>query len=181
MLLVEYSGTAEEVAERLAARWPRSAATSARSHVTLLPDAADVARRCACARRSCRCSSARSDATKPVAFVEDAAVGPERLEEFVVRFEELLEREQTWACFYGHASVGCLHIRPALDTQEPGDVARMRRIAERVADLVIELGGSLSGEHGDGLSRSEFLERMYGPQLIAAFASSRRRGTRTAC
>ena len=112
----------------------------------------------------------RSDSTKPVAFVEDAAVGPDRLEEFVVRFEELLEGERTWACFYGHASVGCLHIRPALDTREPGDVARMRRIAERVADLVIELGGSLSGEHGDGLSRSEFLERMYGPQLIGAFA-----------
>jgi FAD/FMN-containing dehydrogenase len=99
---------------------------------------------------------------KPVAFVEDAAVPPERLEEFVVRFEEIVEDAGTWACFYGHASVGCLHVRPALDTSDPEGVARMRRIGERVADLVVECGGSISGEHGDGLSRSEFLGRCTG-------------------
>ena len=155
---------------------------SAPTHVTLLPDAADQAQTVRLRASILPLLLGRSDSTKPVAFVEDAAVGPDRLEEFVVRFEELLEGERTWACFYGHASVGCLHIRPALDTREPGDVARMRRIAERVADLVVELGGSLSGEHGDGLSRSEFLERMYGPRAHRAPSpSSRRPGTRTAC
>ena len=169
LLLVEWSGTAEEVAERLAAAEAIGREVGA-EHVTLLPDAADQAQTVHLRASILPLLLGPTDSTKPVAFVEDAAVRPERLEEFVVRFEELLEGERTWACFYGHASVGCLHIRPALDTRDPDDVARMRRIAERVADLVIELGGSLSGEHGDGLSRSEFLERMYGPQLIGAFA-----------
>ena len=111
-----------------------------------------------------------TDKEKPVAFVEDAAVPADRLEEFVVRFEEIVEENDTWACFYGHASVGTLHVRPALDTSDPEGVKRMRRIAEEVADLVDELGGSISGEHGDGLSRSEFLERMYGPEILRAFS-----------
>ena len=111
-----------------------------------------------------------TDKEKPVAFVEDAAVPPERLEEFITRFREIVERNGTWACFYGHASVGCLHVRPALDTSDHDGVSRMRRIAEEVADLVVECGGSISGEHGDGLSRSEFLEKMYGPEMLRAFA-----------
>ncbi len=111
---------------------------------------------------------------KPVAFVEDATVPPDRLEEFVVRFEEIVEKNGTWACFYGHASVGTLHVRPALDTGDPEGVARMRRIAEEVADLVAECGGSVSGEHGDGLSRSEFLTKMYGPELVRAFGEVKR-------
>ncbi len=110
-----------------------------------------------------------TEKAKPVAFVEDAAVPVGSLEEFVTRFEEILDEHGTWACFYGHASVGTLHVRPALDTTEPGDVRRMRRISEEVADLVVELGGSISGEHGDGLSRSEFLEKMYGKKILAAF------------
>jgi Fe-S oxidoreductase len=96
------------------------------------------------------------------------------LEEFVTRFEEIVENNDTWACFYGHASVGTLHVRPALDTSDPEGVSRMRRIGEEVAELVDELGGSISGEHGDGLSRSEFLERMYGPEIIRAFAEVKR-------
>jgi Fe-S oxidoreductase len=110
-----------------------------------------------------------ADKEKPVAFVEDAAVPPDRLEEFIGRFEEIVERSGTWACFYGHASVGCLHVRPALDTSDPEGVGRMRRIAEEVASLVVECGGSISGEHGDGLARSEFLERMYGSEILRAF------------
>jgi len=115
-----------------------------------------------------------TDKEKPVAFVEDAAVPPDRLEEFVVRFEEIVEKNGTWACFYGHASVGCLHVRPALDTSDPEGVSRMRRIAEEVADLVVECGGSISGEHGDGLSRSEFMEKMYGGEILRAFADVKR-------
>jgi FAD/FMN-containing dehydrogenase/Fe-S oxidoreductase len=115
-----------------------------------------------------------TDKEKPVAFVEDAAVPPDRLEEFVVRFEEIVEKNGTWACFYGHASVGCLHVRPALDTSDPEGVSRMRRIAEEVADLVVDCGGSISGEHGDGLSRSEFMEKMYGGEILRAFADVKR-------
>jgi FAD/FMN-containing dehydrogenase/Fe-S oxidoreductase len=111
---------------------------------------------------------------KPVTFVEDTAVPPARLPEYVARFRELLRRHGTDGAFYGHASVGCLHIRPVLNLKDRSDVARMRRIAEEVAALVVEFGGSLSGEHGDGLARSELLPRLFGPQLYEAFREVKR-------
>jgi FAD/FMN-containing dehydrogenase/Fe-S oxidoreductase len=106
---------------------------------------------------------------KPVTFVEDAAVDPRRLPEFAQRFRRLLQSQGTDGSFYGHASVGCLHIRPVLNLKDQGDVARMRRIAEQVTDLVLEYGGSLSGEHGDGYVRSEWNRKMFGPVVYEAF------------
>jgi FAD/FMN-containing dehydrogenase/Fe-S oxidoreductase len=106
---------------------------------------------------------------KPVTFVEDPAVAPQRLPEFVARFRDLLRRHGTDGAFYGHASVGCLHIRPLLNLKDPGEVALMRRIASDVADLVLEFGGALSGEHGDGLVRSEWNRKMFGPAVYGAF------------
>ncbi|HZV05499.1 MAG TPA: FAD-linked oxidase C-terminal domain-containing protein [Gemmataceae bacterium] len=106
---------------------------------------------------------------KPVTFIEDTAVAPQHLPEFAARFRSLLQSHGTDGAFYGHASVGCLHIRPVLNLKDPGDVARMRRITEDVTDLVLEYGGSLSGEHGDGLARSEWNEKMFGPTIYRAF------------
>jgi FAD/FMN-containing dehydrogenase/Fe-S oxidoreductase len=106
---------------------------------------------------------------KPVTFVEDTAVAPQRLPEFVARFQELLRSHGTNGAFYGHASVGCLHIRPVLNLKDPDDVQRMRRIAEAVTDLVLEFGGALSGEHGDGLARSEWNRKMFGDEVYQAF------------
>jgi FAD/FMN-containing dehydrogenase/Fe-S oxidoreductase len=108
---------------------------------------------------------------KPVTFVEDTAVAPERLPEFVARFRSLLQSYGTDGAFYGHASVGCLHIRPLLNLKDPGDVSRMRRISEGVTDLVLEYGGALSGEHGDGLARSEWNAKMFGPAIYRAFTA----------
>ncbi len=106
---------------------------------------------------------------KPIAFVEDPAVEAARLPEFVARFRDLLRSHGTDGAFYGHASVGCLHLRPLLDLKDPADVARMVRIAEAVTDLVLEFGGALSGEHGDGLVRSEWNRKMFGPVVYDAF------------
>jgi FAD/FMN-containing dehydrogenase/Fe-S oxidoreductase len=106
---------------------------------------------------------------KPVSFVEDTAVAPARLPEFVARFRDLLRRHGTDGAFYGHASVGCLHIRPWLNLKDPGDVDRMHRIAEEVASLVLEFGGAMSGEHGDGLVRSQWNRKMFGPAVYEAF------------
>lgn len=111
---------------------------------------------------------------KPVTFVEDCAVSPARLPEFVARFRDVLQTHGTDGAFYGHASVGCLHIRPVLNLKDPSDVATMRRIAERVTDLVLEFGGSLSGEHGDGLVRSEWNRKMFGPVVYEAFRQVKR-------
>jgi Fe-S oxidoreductase len=111
---------------------------------------------------------------KPVTFVEDCAVAPQQLPEFVARFRALLHEHGTDGAFYGHASVGCLHIRPVLNLKDPADVARMRRITEAVTDLVLEHGGSLSGEHGDGLARSEWNAKMFGPVVYEAFREVKR-------
>lgn len=106
---------------------------------------------------------------KPVTFVEDTAVTPERLPEFAARFRDTLRKHGTDGAFYGHASVGCLHIRPLLDLKDKTDQQKMRRITEDVTDLVLEFGGSLSGEHGDGLVRSEWNRKMFGAEVYEAF------------
>jgi len=106
-------------------------------------------------------------ARKPVAFVEDTAVAPEHVAEYVRRFRAVVERYGTRASFYGHASVGLLHTRPILDLKDARDLAAMRQMAEEISDLVLEFGGAMSGEHG--LSRSHFNEKLFGPQLYQAF------------
>jgi FAD/FMN-containing dehydrogenase/Fe-S oxidoreductase len=111
---------------------------------------------------------------KPTTFVEDAAVPPERLPEFTARFNEILHKHGTEGAYYGHASVGCLHIRPLLNLKDTADVAAMRRITEEVTDLVLEFNGCLSGEHGDGYARSEWNRKMYGPAVYDAFREVKR-------
>ena len=112
--------------------------------------------------------SIRGDA-KPLAFVEDAAVAPERLPEFVARFDATVRAHGLSASYYGHASVGCLHIRPLVNIKDAAGLATMEQVAGEIADLVLEFGGSLSGEHGDGILRGAFTERMFGSRLTAAF------------
>ena len=106
---------------------------------------------------------------KPVAFVEDTAVAPEQLPEFTAAFREVLNRYGVRAAFYGHASVGCLHVRPMLDLRKAEDVGKYRAIAEEVTELTMKFGGTHSGEHGEGLARSEFNPKVFGETLYAAF------------
>ncbi len=106
---------------------------------------------------------------KPLPFVEDTAVSPEKLPEYVRRFDEIVRRHDTEAGYYGHASVGCLHIRPVVNLKQRDGIAKMYAIAAEVSDLVLEFGGAMSAEHGDGLARSEWNEKMFGPELYRAF------------
>jgi len=103
-------------------------------------------------------------------FVEDTAVDPKRLRDYIARVQDLLRREGVEAGYYAHASVGCIHIRPVLNLRTDGGVEKLRRIAGCVSDLVIEFGGTITGEHGDGIVRSCWLEKLYGPRLLTAFA-----------
>ena len=112
--------------------------------------------------------SMKGDA-KPVAFVEDTAVAPEQLPAFTAAFREILERHGVRAAFYGHASVGCLHVRPMLDLRRADGVRKYRAIAEEVTELALRFGGTHSGEHGEGLARSEFNPKVFGETLYAAF------------
>lgn len=112
---------------------------------------------------------AASEGTRrPLAFVEDTAVDPIHLTEYTRRFKEVLDRHEMTAGFYGHCSVGCLHIRPYLDLTDPADVVKMRSVAVEIKDLVAEYGGVNSSEHGDGLARSEFNREIFGDALYDA-------------
>lgn len=111
---------------------------------------------------------------KPVAFVEDTAVDPAKLPDFYRRFMAILSNHGTIGSCYGHADVGCLHIRPILNTKNLGDVEKLRSIAREVSDLVLEFGGAMSGEHGDGLARSGWNAKLFGPTIYHAFETIKR-------
>ncbi len=111
---------------------------------------------------------------KPIAFVEDTAVDPAKLPEFTRGFQEILAKHEAEAGYYGHCSVGCLHIRPLINLKEARGVAQMVAIANEITDLVLAFGGALSGEHGDGLARSHFNAKLYGPRLYEAFRQVKR-------
>lgn len=119
-------------------------------------------------------SAAGQGNERSIAFVEDTAVDPRRLAAYTDRFARLLERHGLRAGFYGHASAGCLHIRPFMDLGRPGEVARMRAVAGEVAALVSEFGGMNSSEHGDGLVRAEFSRRLFGDELYEAMRELKR-------
>src|SRR6266571_4456006 len=109
------------------------------------------------------------EAGKPVSFVEDCAVPLEHLAEYTDRLTAIFTRHGTRGTWYAHASVGCLHVRPVLNLRLEKDVKAMRAIAEEAFALVREYKGSHSGEHGDGIVRSEFHEVMFGERLVRAF------------
>ena len=106
---------------------------------------------------------------KPIAGIEDTAVPPERLAEYIRRLDGIVRSHGTEAAYYAHASVGCLHIRPIIDLKQATDLERFRSIATQVCQLVMEYGGANSAEHGDGLARSCFNEKFFGPSLYRAF------------
>ncbi len=106
---------------------------------------------------------------KPVTGIEDTAVAPERLAEYIRRFDQIVRSHGTEAAYYAHASVGCLHIRPLIDLKQDPEVGKFRALAGQVCDLVMEFGGAMSAEHGDGLARSCWNEKFFGPTLYRAF------------
>lgn len=106
---------------------------------------------------------------KPVSFVEDCAVPLEHLADYTARLTEVFEKHGTRGTWYAHASVGCLHVRPVLNLRLDKDKAAMRAIAEEAFAVVRDYKGSHSGEHGDGIVRSEFHEKMFGSRLTRAF------------
>ena len=106
---------------------------------------------------------------KPVSFIEDCAVDLPDLADYTERLNDVFAKHGTKGTWYAHASVGCLHVRPVLNMKDPADVRTMRAVAEECFALVREYKGSHSGEHGDGIVRSEFHESMFGPRVVRAF------------
>ena len=173
LLVVEYSGAPDVVRDRVGAiPEARAILDPAGQHAVWAVRRAGIAR--ALRGEGLEGHHVPTADAAPLPFIEDPAVPPARLASFAREVRALLAGERLPAVWYGHASVGCLHIRPLMDLRLPGATARLRRIAEGVADLVATHDGSLSGEHGDGRVRGELLPRMYPPATMDAFASLKR-------
>ena len=111
----------------------------------------------------------RTTDEKHISFIEDTAIPPAQLPEFVEGFESILEEHDTYAAFYAHAGPGVLHIRPLVNTKSEIGIDQLHGIADDVTDLVVDLGGSVSGEHGDGRARTQWNQKLYGDELWRSF------------
>jgi FAD/FMN-containing dehydrogenase/Fe-S oxidoreductase len=175
LLLVEfYAESDEELQERLTALGADIEGRGLAFATVTMTGAADQARWWRMRQAGLGLLMSVKGDAKPVAIVEDTAVAPERLAEFVARFDEVVASHGTFAAYYGHASVGCLHIRPLVNVKTEDGLDTTEAIASDIADLVLEFGGSLSGEHGDGILRGVFTERMFGSEITAAFRELKR-------
>jgi FAD/FMN-containing dehydrogenase/Fe-S oxidoreductase len=175
ILIVEFQGEdAAGLRPRLAALAADLRGRGAGYHHHPATDPAEQARVWKLRRLALGLSMAEKGDAKAISFVEDTAVAPEKLRDYIAEFRQVLSRHGTAAGVYAHASVGCLHVRPVIDLKTAEGVARFEAIAAAVAELVLKYGGALSGEHGDGLVRSPFQEKMYGPALYGAFREIKR-------
>ena len=106
---------------------------------------------------------------KPIPFIEDVAVPVENLGDFVREFERIVTSYGTRGDFYAHASAGCLHIRPIINLKTVNGIEAMRGITSDIVDCILKFNGALSGEHGDGQARGEWLQKVYGSEIVEAF------------
>ena len=175
LLCVElYGDRAEDLAPRLDALERDLAASGYRCRWRRAIAAADQARIWSFREASLGLSMAMKGDGKSLSFVEDTAVAPEKLRDYIARFLQIVRDHGTVAGVYAHASVGCLHVRPVVDLKTAAGVKTFESIAHAIADLVLEFGGALSGEHGDGLVRGAFTGKMFGPVLYDAFRTVKR-------
>ena len=170
VLLVEFFGQSdEELGEKIENLQKDLEARGLGNYLYRAFEAGEQARIWDLRRAALGLTMSQTGDAKAISFVEDTAVPPERLHDYIENFQRILAKHDTQAGFYAHASVGLLHIRPVVNLKSAQGVQRFEAIATEVADLVLEYGGALSGEHGDGLVRAPFQEKMFGPALYSAF------------
>ena len=171
VLLVEFAGDA---AGALSRRLSRLEEVMTGREVVRAEDPAAQAAIWAVRRAGLNIVMSMKGDRKPVSIVEDCAIPLPALAEFGAAVEDIFARHGTSSTWYAHASVGCLHVRPSLNVKDPSDVVAFRAIAEEVQRVAGRLRGSYSGEHGDGILRSEFIEPMLGARLTRAFREVKR-------
>jgi len=170
LLCVEfYDEDAEALLSRMVALEHDLASSGVRCTWRRATSAADQARIWSFREASLGLSMAMKGDAKSLSFVEDTAVAPEKLREYIERFLAIVGRHGSSSGVYAHASVGCLHVRPVVNLKTAEGIQRFEAIANDVADLVLEFAGALSGEHGDGMVRGPFTEKMFGSVLYQAF------------
>jgi FAD/FMN-containing dehydrogenase/Fe-S oxidoreductase len=171
VLLVEYSGETETELDAAIARL-RDKLNQLHHHdpVIIVADPAEQANVWFVRKAGLGILMSIQGDAKPIPFIEDAAVPVEHLTNYVTEIFEFAHGvgvEQV--AMYAHASAGCLHIRPLVNLKEAAGVRQLRQIAEKSVELVTKYGGTTSGEHGEGLARGEFSERLFGQDLVQAF------------
>jgi FAD/FMN-containing dehydrogenase/Fe-S oxidoreductase len=167
LLTVEYQGSEAEAVDGLA-RLRALAGSLGAQQLVWLDEPEALAQAAALRRAVLPLLMGAPGAERPAAFVEDLAVAPERLSGFVTDLQRIVASHGTRASFTGHASAGCLHLRPMLDLKTASGVARMEQLAAEIGRLVAGYHGAFSGEHGCGRSRSWFLPELLGPRLYEA-------------
>ena len=165
MLLVEQQGEDErEVIESLqqaVIRWQRRRRLAFAFHQALAPEEYDAFRRLA--RRVSPMLYRVQGTERPTPFIEDIAVPPEQLPDFLGRLQHVLKSHQVTASFFAHAGHGQLHVRPFLNLADPAEVRKMQTLADDLYQEVLAQGGTISGEHGSGLSRTWYVRKQFGP------------------
>lgn len=165
MLLVEQqadeSGSVLETLQQVAVRWQRRRRLAFGFHLALSPDEYDMFRRLT--RRVSPTLFRVQGTERPVPFIEDVAVPPEVLPDFLVKMQNVFKSWQITASFFAHAGHGQIHVRPFLDLTNTADVNKMPELATQLYEEVLAVGGTISGEHGCGLSRTWYVRRQTGP------------------
>ncbi|MEX2027846.1 MAG: FAD-binding oxidoreductase, partial [Pirellulaceae bacterium] len=165
MLMVEQQSSEQreviESLQQVALRWQRKRRLAFSFHLALAPDEYDLFRRLA--RRVSPTLYRVAGPERPVPFVEDIAVPPASLSEFLLKMQKVLQTHQVTASFFAHAGHGQLHIRPFLNLADPKHQQTMQALASDLYEEVLAVGGTISGEHGCGLSRTWFVKRQFGP------------------
>ncbi|HEX8280195.1 MAG TPA: FAD-binding and (Fe-S)-binding domain-containing protein, partial [Chthoniobacterales bacterium] len=167
ILMVEFY---EDVAERLALL----AAKRLGLRTLICQNAAEMNLIWAMRKAGLSLLTGRVGPAKPVAFIEDAAVAPEKLPAYVAGLESLMKPLDLEVCYYGHAATGLLHVRPVLDLRTATDLQKYRQIADGVSALVRQFRGSLAGEHGVGIARTEYMREQVGDHLLGVMREIKR-------
>ncbi|HYW55188.1 MAG TPA: FAD-linked oxidase C-terminal domain-containing protein, partial [Dongiaceae bacterium] len=175
LLLVEFAGDEPEpLARKLDELDETMAALGFPNAVVKLTDAAQQAEMWEVRAAGLNIMTSMRGDAKPVSIIEDCAVPLNHLADYTERLNRIFAKYGTTGTFYAHASVGCLHVRPVLNVKRDEDVGKLRAIAEEAFAIVREYGGAHSGEHGDGIVRSEFHAEMFGPRIVEAFREVKR-------
>jgi Fe-S oxidoreductase/FAD/FMN-containing dehydrogenase len=165
MLMIEQQAdddrTVIDSLQQAVIRWQRRRRLAFGVHLALAPEEYDSFRRLA--RRVSPTLYRVQGAERPTPFIEDIAVPPPALPEFLTTLQNVLKAHQVTASFFAHAGHGQLHVRPFLNLSDPADVAKMQALADDLYEEVFKIGGTISGEHGSGLSRTAYLRKQFGP------------------
>ncbi len=175
VLIIEFYGdTAADVADRPAAMSAELERSGLGFAWPIYLDAAEQARVWEVRKNGLGLMLGMKGERKPIPFIEDAAIPIEVLPKYVEQVLDICRELDTEVAMYAHASVGVIHLRPILNLKRADDIERMTEIAERTFELVIHYGGAWSGEHGDGLVRSPFNQRFFGPEIYRALQDVKR-------